>query len=77
MTRVVNIDTSETTIKSLCKRQSIRISTIEPLLSGGTRVVLADPADADTVRELMRDKLLSGTTKRSSSYVLRRPIPWH
>ena len=42
MSRVVNLTASVAEVERLCRTHDFRISTIEPLLSGGSRVVLLD-----------------------------------
>lgn len=75
MTRAVSVNATVPALQALCKTESIRISTIEPLPSGGSRVVLLDPRDADRIRSLMRTKLITGAVVRSPEHLSRQPPP--
>lgn len=72
MSRAINTTASVTEIEKLCTTRSFRISTIEPLLSGGSRVVLLDIRDADQVRQLLAKKMITGEVKRSPAHVSRQ-----
>lgn len=76
MSRAVHILEIPATIEELCKKHALRVSTIEPLLSGGSRAVMLDPKDADTLRGLMKSKLIAGDVKRSPSHLARQPPPY-
>jgi len=71
----VNIDATPDVVTSLCEKLGIAISVIEPLQSGGTRVILNNMVDTEKVRREMKTKLLTGPTVRSSLYVSRIRIP--
>ncbi|CAD7338026.1 hypothetical protein FIM10_10900 [Sphingomonadales bacterium 56] len=75
MSRVVNLTASVAEVERLCRTHDFRISTIEPLLSGGSRVVLLDGREADQVRVLMKKQMISGDVKRSPAHVSRQPPP--
>lgn len=75
MSRAVSINATVPALKTLCQDHALRISTIEPLLSGGSRVVMLDPRDADRVRVLMKGKLITGTIVRSPEHLSRQPPP--
>jgi len=76
MSRVLNlsIDMAETT--SLCGKHSIGISTIEPLDSGGTRIVLMSSDGAVKLTRIARAHLISGPVTRSGLYLSRLPAPY-
>lgn len=75
MSRAVNVDAPLETVSTLCDRHGIAISTIEPLQSGGTRVVLINGEGAAEFRRRMKDKLITGTVVRSGIYLGRPPLP--
>jgi hypothetical protein len=75
MSRAINIQAPQDAVTDLCTKFSIRISTIEPLQSGGTRVVLLTSDGADTVRHHMRKKIIDGPVVRGGLYVSRHMQP--
>lgn len=77
MSRVLNlsIDMAETT--SLCDKHSIGISTIKPLDSGGTRIVLMSSGGAVKLTSIAKAHLISGPVTRSSLYRSRLPVPYN
>lgn len=75
MSRVIHIDQSPSAIEALCAKHMFRMSTVEPLLSGGSRVVLLDPRDAEALRVIMKHKLILGEVKRSPSHIARQLPP--
>ena len=64
MSRALNINTSEADVTAACQTAGIPISTIERLVSGGTRVVLNNSVDAATIAKTFKSKLLSGPVTR-------------
>lgn len=74
--RAVNVDAALQVVAALCEQHSISISTIEPLQSGGTRVVLNTSGEADEVRRRMKSKLIEGPVMRSSLHVARKSAPY-
>jgi hypothetical protein len=75
MSRAVNANISVGDVETLCAKHKMRISTVEPLLSGGSRVVLLDPRDADSLRGLLKTKMIDGEVKRSPAHISRQPVP--
>jgi len=73
MSRAINTTASVAEIEEICTARNFRISTIETLASGGSRVVLLDGRDADQVRLLLKNKILTGAVKRSAAHVSRQP----
>jgi len=76
MTRVVNVDATLVAVAQRCDKLGIAISVIEPLKSGGTRVILNNSDDAETVRREMKAQLITGPCVRSSLYVSRVSTPY-
>ena len=75
MSRAVNVNAKTVEVETLCDRHAIRISTMEELLSGGTRVVLVNADGAAALRKHMKTKLIEGQVKRSPFHVARHPAP--
>lgn len=73
MSRAINSTASVAEIETLCAKHSYRVSTIEPLLSGGSRVVLLDGRDADGLRAVLKAKVITGQVSRSPAHVSRHP----
>ncbi|AUW60320.1 hypothetical protein C1T17_14105 [Sphingobium sp. SCG-1] len=72
MSRAINLSADTDTVTTLCGKHDIRISSIEPLESGGTRVVLLTADGADDVRRRMKNQVLEGPVVRSGLYMARR-----
>lgn len=75
MSRAVNINEQVDAVETLCVKHAIAISTIEPLASGGTRVVLLNLVGADRIRELCKNKLITSSVVRSPLHMARHPQP--
>lgn len=71
-TRALNIDAPMQVVAALCGRHAIGISMIEPLQSGGTRIVLNTSEGADGIRRRMKGKLIEGPVIRSGLHIGRR-----
>ena len=76
MSRVVHVYETPDVIKDLCRKHSFRLSTVEPLISGGSRAVMLDPKDTEAFRVLMKNKLISGEVTRSPSHIARQLPPY-
>ncbi len=63
-TRAINLSLEEGKVSRICQANSLRISAIEPLQSGGTHLVLVTIEDADRARVLMRTSIIDGPVKR-------------
>lgn len=66
ITRAMNVSLDAQDVASLCEANSLRISAIEPLVSGGTHVVLRTIEEADRARHLMHDVIITGSVKRTA-----------
>lgn len=64
MSRALNIDSSEADVTAACHAGGIPISTIERLVSGGTRVVLNNAVDAASIAKTFKAQLLKGPVTR-------------
>lgn len=65
ISRALNINAAASTITAMCAKHDIEISAIEPLLSGGTRVVLMNVDDAAAIQHAFRTKLVKGPVTRT------------
>ncbi len=72
----MNLSAGVDIVRELCIRHSIGISTIEPLDSGGTRVVLKTAEGALALRRHAKAELIDGPVVRSGEYQARPPIPY-
>jgi len=64
MSRALNINTTEADVTAACQAAGIPISTIERLVSGGTRVVLNNAIDTASLAKTFKAKLLKGPVTR-------------
>ena len=69
MSREVYLNLSEKVVVSRCAEENVRISTIKSLASGGTRLVCASVAGAETMRRLLSKSLI----KTDGSHERRGP----
>ena len=65
MSRAMNINAERADVIDTCAKLNTPISAIEPLLSGGTRVVMMNGDDAEIVRKAFKSKLLLGAVTRN------------
>lgn len=68
MSRAVNIDATPQAVTDTCAQHNYGISSIEPLQSGGTRVVLLNGDAAAGLRRKMASQLIAGPVVRSGLY---------
>ncbi|KQX25070.1 MULTISPECIES: hypothetical protein [unclassified Sphingomonas] len=64
MSRAINIRETQEHIVAACDSRSIRITSIETLVSGGTRVVLSNSADSARLATLYGKKVIDGAVRR-------------
>jgi hypothetical protein len=76
MSRAINVEATVEAIDKLCASLGIAISSIEPLDSGGTRVVLKTIEGATKLRVRAKIKVIKGAVVRSGLYQARTPIPY-
>jgi hypothetical protein len=65
MSRALNVDAAHDHVVATCARLKTPVSAIEPLLSGGTRVVMMNADDAALVAKSYGRKVMSGPVKRT------------
>ena len=68
MSRAMNLSLPEAEVRRLCLAQGVSISAIEPLLSGGTRLVCTASTGAEELRLRLRGHLIEGEVKRFRFY---------
>ena len=71
MSRAINISATEADITAACETAGISISTIERLISGGTRVVFHNAADTASMAKADKSKLLTGPVTRAQTRLNR------
>lgn len=76
LSRAVHIDANMQVVIDCCDKHAIGISVIEPLQSGGTRVVLNNSDGAASLRIRMKKNLILGPVTRSGLYMRRAPLPY-
>jgi len=64
----MNLSLPEEEVKQLCLRQGVSISAIEPLHSGGTRLVCTSGSGAEEMRLRLRGHLIDGYVVRHRFY---------
>jgi predicted aldo/keto reductase-like oxidoreductase len=65
VTRCVNLQLSESQVLKHCAKRGIGVSVIEPLASGGVRLVCMSSDGAEQVRRDLRTKMIDGETIRT------------
>lgn len=68
----MNVTDSVATVTQVCNQLGLRISAIETLVSGGTRVVCASSNDAATLKRKLQSKVIAGPVKRSPLALAKR-----
>jgi hypothetical protein len=69
MSRAINLNLTEAEVNSRCADAGVAISAIEPLPSGGTRLVCTTVEGADIMRRKSKAVILGGHPKRSPFFV--------
>ncbi len=64
ITRALNLSIDEGEAAKRCKANALRISSIEPLKSGGTHLVFVTIEDADKARILFKASMATGPVVR-------------
>lgn len=68
MSRAMNLSLPEEEVRRLCIAQGVSISAIEPLQSGGTRLVCTASTGAEEMRLRLRSHIIDGTVIRHRFY---------
>jgi hypothetical protein len=64
MSRAMNIALSEADVRAQCATGRLRISALEALPDGGTRLVLTTSEDANEARHRFRKSIIEGRVRR-------------
>lgn len=72
MSRALNIDAPEDQVTATCASKNAPISTIETLLSGGTRVVLLNAVDTATIRKAFGERIITGNVRRMPTRLMHQ-----
>ncbi|MGL3820582.1 hypothetical protein [Sphingopyxis sp. R3-92] len=64
----MNVTLPESDVTKSCKTAGVAISAIEPLPSGGTRLVCVTLDDADKMRKRLKKNLIDGAVTRYRFY---------
>lgn len=65
MTRCVNLQLSEADVLKHCAKLEVGVSVIEPLTSGGVRLVCMSSDGAERVRRDLKSKVIAGEIVRT------------
>ena len=65
MSRAINVNAPQEHVLATCTKHKATISVIEPLQSGGTRVVFKNAHDAAVVTRAYGSKVLTGEVTRT------------
>jgi hypothetical protein len=63
--RAINVDAPHADVVAMCAKHKASVSTIEDLMSGGTRVVLMNGTDAAAIRKAFGKKVIAGEVVRT------------
>lgn len=64
MSRAINLNVPQADVIAMCHRHKVAISAIEPLLCGGTRVVMMNSIDTATLTGAFKSKVITGAVRR-------------
>lgn len=65
MSRAMNVTATKDEVTAMCAKHGARVTAIETLYSGGTRVVLSNIDEATIIRKAYNSQLIKGPVKRS------------
>jgi hypothetical protein len=65
MGRVINLKATQEHVQKTCAKHNMRITAIESLLSGGTRVVMSNAGDAASITKAYGSKVIDGRVERT------------
>ncbi|WP_422061662.1 hypothetical protein [Sphingopyxis sp.] len=68
MSRAINLTLPESEVTAICRAAGISVSAIEPLKSGGTRVVCTTGEGADEIRLRLAGNIIDGVVDRYRFY---------
>lgn len=65
MSRCINLQLSETDVRKHCTKSGVGVSVVEPLTSGGVRLVCMSSNGAEQIRRDLKSKIITGETIRT------------
>jgi hypothetical protein len=65
MSRAMNLAMAESAVLDHCRQRDVGVSAIEPLESGGVRLVCMSSEGAGLVRRTLKSKLINGDVERT------------
>jgi len=65
MSRCINLQLSEAEVRKHCTQRDIGVSVIEPLTSGGVRLVCTSGDGAEQIRRGLKTKIIAGEIIRT------------
>lgn len=68
MSRAINLSLAESELIAICRAARIGVSAIEPLKSGGTRLVCMTREGADQIRRQLAGNIIDGEVDRYRFY---------
>jgi hypothetical protein len=69
MTRTIHLSMSEGEVVEHCRKAVVGISSIEPLVSGGVRLVTMSVEGAETMRAKLKNRIIAGAVTRTPSFM--------
>lgn len=72
MSRAINLAVPVADVISACAQHNAKITAIEPLVSGGSRVVLINGDDAARIRKVFAKNIIKGAVTRHPLSVVGR-----
>jgi hypothetical protein len=73
MSRAMNLQLPEQTVRDRCDKLGVSISAIEPLASGGTHLVCTTSDGANEMRLKLKSHIITGAVQRFAFYRPRGP----
>jgi hypothetical protein len=64
MSRAIHINATHDHVTATCGKRNVRITAVEALASGGTRLVTSNAVESATIAEAYGSKLITGAVKR-------------
>lgn len=68
MSRAMNLALEESEVKAICLASGVSISAIEPLQSGGTRLICTTAPGAEQMRLRLHSHIIEGAVTRHRFY---------
>lgn len=73
MSRVVLLSMSENEVRAKCDEAKVGVSSLEPLVSGGVRLVCMGSSGAALMRDKLKSRLIEGDVVRERHRPATRP----